>query len=396
MDVSTHSLMKEALQAHSTGKLARAKELYESILQDDPHDQDAMSLLSVLDAKLEIFDNHLGDQSIQSKLQAIAKMRDISPIDRNYYLAYQSWIELIRRSHYFEYPRSIHIETLASCNATCTFCPYTELDRIGTRMPDSLIEKIINDLSEIPTSIPFTICPFKVSDPFLEKRLPEIISDIHGRLPSANIWIATNGSALTEKNARKFEAAARRPISISISLNEYRADAYQKIMGLNFERTVANLKMLHDLAGHGEFSHPVWIGRVSSTEAEDFAFMRWVRKELPNFGIMIKGAGNWIGNVTSRTRDVVMPIGCSHWFEVSIMATGKLALCCMDAKGDIELGNVAEQSILEIYNAPAHRAFREHAKTRLDVAPCSRCTYPETAGRQLRASDALPSDEMIA
>jgi sulfatase maturation enzyme AslB (radical SAM superfamily) len=51
---------------------------------------------------------------------------------------------------YMEFPALVHIETLAQCNASCTFCPYVSMERKGTRMPDSLIEKVIDDLTAIP------------------------------------------------------------------------------------------------------------------------------------------------------------------------------------------------------------------------------------------------------
>src|SRR5262249_27338104 len=37
----------------------------------------------------------------------------------------------LRRRPYLDYPQEVHIETLAMCNATCTFCPYPTMDRQG-------------------------------------------------------------------------------------------------------------------------------------------------------------------------------------------------------------------------------------------------------------------------
>jgi len=42
------------------------------------------------------------------------------------------------------------VETIALCNAACSFCPYATLERKGTRMSDALVEKIIDDLTGIP------------------------------------------------------------------------------------------------------------------------------------------------------------------------------------------------------------------------------------------------------
>lgn len=390
MDTANNPLLNEAISLHRKGQIAKAKQLYEQVLAQDPNDPDAKTLLSTVDARLGKFEGSLGDQQILRALKDVFQLKGMPESERAYFMASHSAVELMRRSHYMEYPRSIHLETIALCNATCTFCPYVDMERIGVRMSDETIQKVIGDLTEFPQHVQFNLSPFKISDPFLEKRLPAIVEEVQGRMPNANLWIATNGSALTERNARKFEAASQRPIPISISLNEHDPDTYKEVMGLPFDRTVANLRSLHDLCARGEFSHPVSIARVSSTPDQDKAFVDWVRQEFPDFGIMVKGAGNWIGNIASRTRDAVLPLGCPHWFEVSIMATGKLALCCMDALGEVELGNVHDASLLELYNAPAHRAFRAGMKTRRDGAPCATCTYPETRSTVIAPGAALP------
>ena len=69
------------------------------------------------------------------------------------------------QSH-LDYPQEVHIETLAICNAACTFCPYPTMDRQGDRMSDELIDKIIDDLTHIPRQLPFNIAPFKVNTHF--------------------------------------------------------------------------------------------------------------------------------------------------------------------------------------------------------------------------------------
>lgn len=294
---------------------------------------------------------------------------------KNYHATVESW----RKSHYLHYPQQVHIETQAVCNATCTFCPYTRMERIGTRMSDELIIKIIDDLREIPASVPFNICPFKISDPLLDKRLYDIIGMVEEKLPSANVWLATNGTGLTEANINKL-AAAKRPLDLTISFNDHRREIYESEMGIPFERTVSNLKLLYKKMVDGDFPHRIAIGRVSGKREDDLAFIQWVKTEFPAFKVMIKPAGNWVGEIASRTHRQVLPIGCIAWFQVSITATGDTALCCMDGLGDVNLGNVKDLSVLEIYNSSRHLQYREGAMTRRDVVPCSRCTYPETCG----------------
>ena len=92
-------------------------------------------------------------------------------------------------------------------------------------MSDRLFMKIVNDLTYIPKDVPFTVCPFKINDPMLEKRLPEMIHEPQGNLSNANVHLATNGSSFTEEKIDTL-AAAKRPINISVSLNDHRPDIY--------------------------------------------------------------------------------------------------------------------------------------------------------------------------
>ena len=81
------------------------------------------------------------------------------------------------------YPKIVHIETQAVCNAKCSFCEYDSLSRKGKKMSDENIKKIISDLSVIPSSRNVQIQPYKISEPFLEKRLPWIADEILSQIP---------------------------------------------------------------------------------------------------------------------------------------------------------------------------------------------------------------------
>ncbi|MDF1615686.1 radical SAM/SPASM domain-containing protein [Desulfurivibrio dismutans] len=314
-----------------------------------------------------------------NNLDEIASANHLTEKEKHHFKNYHAKVEKWRKSHYLLYPQQVHIETQAVCNAKCTFCPHTRMKRTGTRMSDELIAKVIDDLCEIPSSVPFNVCPFKISDPLLDNRLYDIIGMVEEKLPSASVWLATNGAGLTESSILKL-AAAKRPLDLTISLNDHRREVYEEEMGIPFERTVTNLRVLYKKMVSGQFPHRVAIGRVSGKREDDHAFIQWVKAQFPAFKVMIKPAGNWAGEVTSRTHSQVLPIGCTSWFQVSITATGDTALCCMDGFGEVNLGNVKFMSVLDIYNSSTHRKYREGAMTRRDVAPCSRCTHPETCG----------------
>lgn len=277
------------------------------------------------------------------------------------------------REHYLDWPYEVSLETFAKCIAACTFCPYTTLERIGTKMPDELIDSIIEELKDHPH--PFLISPFKVNEPFLDKRLIPICRKINEQLPNAILWLFSNGSALTEKHIDEV-ATLRRVTHLWISLNEYEADTYKATMGLDFNRTVANLDLLHSKKASGAFPWTVMISRVRQAfipNDADNAFVAFVQDRWPLFGVHLIKRDSWLG-FTEPNDPEVPDAPCSRWFELSVMATGKVSLCCMDGEGAYTIGDIRD-GVFATYNAPHWRERRLKMLSRKGINPCSTCNY---------------------
>jgi len=260
---------------------------------------------------------------------------------------------------YIDQPFEVSVETYAFCNAACTFCPYPTLDRQGTKMPDELIIKLIDEMSEWET--PFFFSPFKVNEPLLDKRFNDICWDVtHNTI--AGLRVFSNGSALTKKNIDNIAKLPRVEV-LWISLNEFRADKYKNLMNLDFERTAKNLDELHK-----GFPHSVMLSTVGFPN-EDFrryCFDRW-----PKFESMAIKNGGWLGNIDCEDEEIP-DVMCNRWYELSIMANGIVSLCCMDGKGEYPLGDVNKQTMLEVYATTRER--RQPDVTRLGIYPCNTCT----------------------
>ena len=281
-----------------------------------------------------------------------------------------------RRAHYLDWPAFVHLETIALCNAACDFCPYPTLERKGERMSDALIEKIIGDLTDIPPHVRFQIAPYKVSEPFLEPRLFDILETINARLPNAYISIITNGTALTERNIDRLRSV-RNLVYLSVSLNYDNPAEYESVMKLPFERTLRRLDVLHGKKLSGELPFPVRLTRVSENRLSDMHYIGWVQARYPAFEPLVGNRNDWIGQVDTDTAMTAVPdVPCHRWFDMSITATGKVAMCCMDGEAKYPKGDVNTNHVLEIYNQPRLRRLREQLVSRRQVGePCNRCTY---------------------
>lgn len=281
----------------------------------------------------------------------------------------------LQKNNYLEWPAIVHMETAAVCNAACSFCTYPTLERKGVKMSDALIEKIINDLTAIPKDVVFQLAPYKVSDPFLEVRLFDIIKLVNEKLPNASISIITNGSPLTEKKIDQL-SEIKNLSYMNISLNYNEEEEYESVMKINFARTIDKLILLHGKKQDGRLPFPIRLTRVSDNKTSDLMFINWVMEKFPMFLPTIIPRNDWIGDIKSSHQLKIPDAPCHRWFDLSITATGMVAMCCMDGEAKYPKGDVNKQHVLEIYNQPHLRRLRETLISRKEAGdPCTRCTY---------------------
>ena len=269
---------------------------------------------------------------------------------------------------YLDQPREVALETFSKCQASCTFCPYTILSRIGTKMSDTLIEAVMEQMERF--EIPFFFTPFHVNEPLLDVRVLPLLADFNRRIPKGAIRLFTNGGPLTDAAVDKIEELER-VAHLWISLNEYRPLEYSKLMGLDFERTARNLDRLHSRA---KFPHPVVLSTVGYPNE---AFRRYCFHRWPKFQSTALKRDAWI-DFTDPQITTVPDRPCGRWWELAIMADGNVSHCCRDGQGKYPIGNIKLHSLMEIYNAPFWRERREKLLSRKvldDRSPCARCTY---------------------
>jgi radical SAM protein with 4Fe4S-binding SPASM domain len=288
-------------------------------------------------------------------------------------LDYQRRALAMRESSYIDFPAHVHLETMARCNAACNFCPYSSLERKGAKMDDSLIEKIVNDLKDIPRLHRFQLSPFKVNEPFLDTRIFDLLTYLQSELPHATITLTTNGSLINERIVERLTQFPNLGY-LWVSFNDHRPDEYEATMKLPYRRTRESLDRLHKAKAEGRLPMRIVLSRVGDGTAADEDFITWVRTTYPLFEVSIFPRTNWLGQV-DVSPPTAPPIACTRWFEISITATGVVAHCCADGQARYPIGNVREQHVLDIYNSPSYRRLRATVDNRLQVEPCRRCNF---------------------
>ena len=307
------------------------------------------------------------DQRVEAFTQVLLSNKDTVPA-----ITYEA----------IDFPQVVTVETFMKCNARCTFCPYPEMeetsDRAGVRMPEELFAKIISDLCDVPKDHPFMMNLSRVNEPLLDSRLFDFLELIREKLPQVTVFLPSNGSTLTEKNIRRL-ADHKEFFKLMVSLNHHEKDTYERVMGLPFDRTIANLDRMHEMHAAGEVPFSVVLTAVLPPGPELDDFKTWCKSRYPSFFVDHYPPTNWFG----RTEDEIavnMPLtlSCKDWYQIHILADGSEAQCCFDSEGEFGEGNVNDTHILDIYNKPWQRRMRRFGLSRSsEHSPdfCQNCTY---------------------
>jgi hypothetical protein len=287
--------------------------------------------------------------------------------------AYQSTVLALSQGPYLDFPAVLSIETLSLCNAACDFCPYPGLQRKNEAMSDALIEKILSDVAEIQDRPPFEVTLSRVNEPFLDTRVMDITEEIQRRFPEATHMFFSNGTPLVEKTLLRL-SRIRKVSFLSISVNDHRADHYERVMRLPFEKTLDRLELIHAMKSSGALPFNVYLTRVGDGSEADGEFFEWVKGKYPGLSGLVTVRGDWMGAVPGKLVGLVPSAGCRQWFQLHFLSNGKTAFCCIDSDGRHGTGDVSTQhAIREIYNDPEKRALRLEVPSRLGVRECRTC-----------------------
>lgn len=247
------------------------------------------------------------------------------------------------------HPRIIHLETRSLCNSRCGFCaaaitnPERPKDAL---MPDETIDKVLAELMAIGYANRLSF--YNNNEPFLDKRIFQIVARARQQLPRAYLEIKTNGLIVTADHVfRIFEAGLDQ-----LFINDYVAD------GQPSKQVLALQKELSRLEGEGK----VIKGRFVSDRVA--ISTRQVNEVLST------RAGTAPNRVTLPEP---LQLACFRPFEMmTINPAGNVGVCSSDLYFRNPMGNVNKQSLMEIWNSPKWQEIRWR------LLDGDRAAYPET------------------
>ena len=283
------------------------------------------------------------------------------------------------KERFIEYPAGIHIETTGRCQARCETWPHDRSPRKHMDMSDELFEKILTDLAEIPSDRHVVVTPGKLGEPMLDRYIARRITRISEAVPQAKIRLHTNLNFLPPHRLAELQQGPMLD-NLWVSLMSLDPKKYKKITGMRLSRTVNNIHRLIEANKEKPFIKDLMIGRLANMTDDDTTWEDKCYKTFgPNMAPKQLTYGNWVDEIKSPCEvireDFFLKLPCIHWFDVSICCDGKVSLCCMDGLCEYPIGDITQNSVLEIYNNPEFRQLREKLSTREMAKPCHRCTF---------------------
>jgi MoaA/NifB/PqqE/SkfB family radical SAM enzyme len=156
---------------------------------------------------------------------------------------YENELAAYADNRFLHSPRILSIETYVKCNATCGFCPYPTSDRIGQKLETEVIQKIIEEVSQSDVHPEFFV-PARINEPLFDHRMFSIFEFAAKKLPHTSIGHFTNGTTLSERHIERLASMPNLGF-INVSLNSHDPQEHKRLMGLDFDLVVKNLKNLH-------------------------------------------------------------------------------------------------------------------------------------------------------
>ena len=262
------------------------------------------------------------------------------------------------------FPKLVDIELTNCCNMRCTMCPTGRgtTNRTTGYMDNRLIEKILVELSQFKTPIRL----IRWGEPLLHPAIYDIIR--RAKELDIAVHLNTNGLNLSPSISKSLIAAGLD--SIKISMQGYDRQSYAVVRGLDyFAQLCEDIRLL--VLARGKSKKPRIV--VGTTLPSLFgADEKWkANKAMENIVDAV-----YVGETLDLALKRDPPDVCPEVFDkLSVDWDGKVSACCGDYDNFMTVGDLAAQTLKEIWVCKKMKAYRKKLAEHdyKGLALCQRC-----------------------
>jgi radical SAM protein with 4Fe4S-binding SPASM domain len=271
-------------------------------------------------------------------------------------------------------PFELHLELTNICNANCVFCPYQFQERPKQFMADEVFYKAVSDYMAIQGgSVGLT--PI-VGDPLIDPKFLERVRYLRGQPAIDRIFLTTNAILLDRFGVDEVLTSGVNTINISTA--SFDRENYKKIYRSSaYDRMRNNVTQL--VAQNSRLGNPVNISIGLRTDRPLHEVMndrdfQPILKYHPaiDYAWSFTSAG---GRITRDLLPLAMRLRkapakkepCVNLYNGPIVLSDGNVLACscvaaIDAVPDLLIGNIRQQSLLDIYTGELMRQIRNQFK----------------------------------
>lgn len=255
-------------------------------------------------------------------------------------------------------PSHFAIGLTGFCNLKCPFCPLTIMENDGGGSSTSVRymqdETLLRCLDQAVTlGISGVVFTF-FGDALLHPRILDFIREAKQR--NMQVGLHTNGNIMTQERARMLIESGIDKICFSI--DAMTPAVYGELRpGGNIERVKSNFQTLRSEIDKRNSSTKLGILCVAQPQCQD----EW-KKVLGELGAIadftvVSDMGVWTEDDGARPRYT----SCMQpWSVIAIYPDGDVSLCCADAGKNLAIGNINNESLLNIWHGRKAQQIRSH------------------------------------
>lgn len=291
---------------------------------------------------------------------------------------------------------NLDIEPTNRCNASCDFCPRHATPHQGLMSPevfDKTFERAValRDLVVDRWGARMKANMCGLGEPLLNKHTPEWVA----RTVAAGFEtsISSNGALLDETRGPALLEAGLSGVEINVGEVD---DEYEAIYGLPFDKTRDNVARFAEMAGDDCRVSVVLVDHRDDADHMQRMVDFWTERGIRHFtplSIMNRGGTLFVDHMEYETRPEIqrgrellaeMPVEplCGVPFFLPFVGyDGNYQLCCSDWTREATVGNVFDDSMIDVLSAKlGHVMSREPICRTCNHDPLNRVVDVLTAG----------------
>lgn len=291
-------------------------------------------------------------------------------------------------------PKSVKIELTGRCNYRCGFCALRMRDcqpKADADMDIDFFKQITRQMFHAGVE---EIGIFYLGETLMAPELAvQAVQFLKQELKMPYVFLTTNGSLAGERVIHALMNAGLDSLKFSINAADF--DQFEEVMGVKkklYQQALRNLRRAYEIRNRCKYKTKVYASSIMYDGDQQARMEKLVESQVrpftdEHYWLPLYSMGSvaterekelgyrpTAGN-QGRVGGLVKPLPCwSAFTEGHVRCDGIVSLCCFDADGRFQVGNLHDNTWMEIWNNEAFTRIREaHLKEDLTGTVCEEC-----------------------